>query len=209
MNKSSAPTALALFLSALIIVLAFVGVLKPSEFKADISVETFTTLLLSLIAIALFIERSAEVYLSVWRRPKREQLARVVTKLKKEIEKGEKALAELTPGTPPADAMATKIDGLAAPLSKAMEDLADHRAVTASYSLSINVSLGLLVACVGARGLEPLLLNNTEPTSAFFVAVDILITGALLGGGADGLHKIVSVFTTWAEETKKRTQNTD
>ncbi|WOF72688.1 hypothetical protein QMT40_000307 [Parvibaculaceae bacterium PLY_AMNH_Bact1] len=208
MNKSSAPTAFALFLSALIIVLAFVGVLEPSEFKADTSVETFTTLLLSLIAIALFIERSAEVYLSVWRRPKREQLARAVTKLKKEIEKREKALAELTLGTPPADAMATKIDGLAAPLSKAMEDLADHRAVTASYSLSINVSLGLLVACVGARGLEPLLLN-TEPTSAFFVAVDILITGALLGGGADGLHKIVSVFTTWAEETKKRTQNTD
>jgi hypothetical protein len=34
-----------------------------------------------------------------------------------------------------------------------------------------------------------------------FCTVDVLLTGALLGGGADGLHKLVRVFTTFMDST--------
>jgi hypothetical protein len=32
--------------------------------------------------------------------------------------------------------------------------------------------------------------------------VDIVLTAALLGGGADGIHKIISVYTNAAEQKK-------
>jgi hypothetical protein len=34
--------------------------------------------------------------------------------------------------------------------------------------------------------------------------LDVLITGALLSGGADAIHKVVSTFTTFMEATKSR-----
>ncbi len=41
-----------------------------------------------------------------------------------------------------------------------------------------------------------------------FMAMDVLLTGMLLGGGADGLHKLVSIFTNFmdstAQQAKKR-----
>ena len=39
---------------------------------------------------------------------------------------------------------------------------------------------------------------------SWFRIVDVLITGALVGGGADGLHKIVSIFTDFADSTRGR-----
>ena len=39
---------------------------------------------------------------------------------------------------------------------------------------------------------------------AAFLAGDVLLTGLLLGGGAEGLHKIVQVFTNFMDSTAKR-----
>ncbi len=211
MSNTSVPSVLAVLLAILIGVLAFFDVIELSKFKANITAETFTSLVLSLVAIALFIERSAEVYLSVWRRPERERLTSAVRDLNKEIDENKQILADIASGkrqgTPAEINAANDAIQLQTQASRtAAQDLADYRAVTASYSLTINVSLGLLVACIGARALEPLLAETVSLNGKFFVAVDVVITGALLGGGADGLHKIISVFTTWAEETKNKTK---
>jgi hypothetical protein len=37
-----------------------------------------------------------------------------------------------------------------------------------------------------------------------FTSVDVVVTGAVIGGGADGLHKIVKVFTTFFETTSAK-----
>jgi hypothetical protein len=37
-----------------------------------------------------------------------------------------------------------------------------------------------------------------------FNVLDVLITGAILSGGADAIHKIVATFTTFMEATKMR-----
>ena len=37
-----------------------------------------------------------------------------------------------------------------------------------------------------------------------FGLVDVILTGALLGGGSDGIHKLVSVFINYLEETAKK-----
>jgi hypothetical protein len=37
-----------------------------------------------------------------------------------------------------------------------------------------------------------------------FDAGDILITGGLIAGGSDGIHKILQVFLDWADTTSNR-----
>ncbi len=63
------------------------------------------------------------------------------------------------------------------------------------------VALGLALAVLGVRVLEPLVeadvLLLAQPWQAKgFRLYDVLLTGGLIGGGADGIHKLVSVFTT-------------
>jgi hypothetical protein len=36
------------------------------------------------------------------------------------------------------------------------------------------------------------------------MAMDVLLTGMLLGGGADGLHKLVSIFTNFMDSTAQQ-----
>ncbi len=63
------------------------------------------------------------------------------------------------------------------------------------------VALGLALAVLGVRVLEHLVesdvLRMAVPWQAKgFRSFDVLLTGGLIGGGADGIHKLVSVFTT-------------
>ncbi len=37
-----------------------------------------------------------------------------------------------------------------------------------------------------------------------FRTADVLLTGAVLGGGSDALHQLVSVFTNFMESTARR-----
>jgi len=34
--------------------------------------------------------------------------------------------------------------------------------------------------------------------------MDVLLTGAVISGGADGIHKIVAIFTSFADSTKNK-----
>lgn len=88
-------------------------------------------------------------------------------------------------------------------------DLAGYKARTQRIAFLAGTTLGVIVAALGVRVLELLMdpvrfaaLPATQPT--LFHVADVLLTGAILGGGADGLHKLVSVFTNFMEATAGR-----
>ena len=72
-----------------------------------------------------------------------------------------------------------------------------------------SVALGMLISAVGVRALGLFVdpsafhtLSKMQQTS--FNMVDVLLTGAVLGGGSDALHKFVTVFTNFMERTAKQ-----
>ena len=206
------------FLAALIGIVGLLvgcGIVLPVRLIPNIETSTLVTLLFSLIAVALFIERAAEVYLGTWRRAGRAERLRALRESNSQVKETTAALNRLATDT---NADKSEIGAYMAALvvqkslaSEAAAQLAAYRAGTAQLALTTNVAFGVLIACLGARALEPLFDWSAvaAPSSVpmFFTFADILITGALLGGGADGLHKIVSVFTAYADETKDKVQN--
>ena len=51
---------------------------------------------------------------------------------------------------------------------------------------------------------DPAALKGLPAAHArLFATFDVIVTGTLLGGGADGLHKLVTLFTTWMDTAKE------
>ncbi len=169
----------------------------------------------TLIVIALFIERVVEVFTKGWRAPERERLEAKLENAKKSAIGGEARLATL--------AKEQRADQEAFVLAEddnvkeASEALAAYRSTTRRYAFAGATVLGVLTAMLGVRALAlfitvPALTKLEKGVTVavppsdqaiYFVWLDVFVTGLLLAGGAEGLHKIVDTFTTWMEETKK------
>lgn len=83
-----------------------------------------------------------------------------------------------------------------AKLLKAKADLKSYKATTKIFSISLLFVLGVIISAAGLRVLLPLVdmtvfrdLPVTQKT--IFNAIDVIITGALLGGGSKGIHEII------------------
>jgi len=147
-------------------------------------------LLCSLMLIALLLERALEVFLTNLRAPTSETLQEEVramrnvlryTKLKVERTELEEAL-------------------------KAKEaKLAGHKRDTRRYALHVGLGIGLLISIAGVRTLESILViapaagGATWAQAGMMRALDILLTGALIAGGSDGIHKLAEAFRTTVE----------
>lgn len=133
--------------------------------------------MLPLVTVALFIERVLEVFLESWR-------AHRTARLKERAAQARKKHPE----------------GL--PLHADLIAFAEHQARTRRNALFAGATLGVTVAALGARVLEMFV----EPSALaslplvhqqVFRTVDVLMTGAVLGGGSDALHQLVLVFTNF------------
>ena len=153
------------------------GILTLSQFTADEIVRLFT----ELGVIALVIERSVEVFITPLRGEKAEHLARA-----RKLDHPEAKTAEI-----------------------------QYRGLTRKIAFLTALALGMAVSTVGVRILSQLVQaealsdpSKTRPIQlGFFTLLDILLTGALLAGGSDGMHKLASVFTGHMEaaaEASKR-----
>lgn len=139
----------------------------------DLPTENVVGLLTGLVVIALFIERAVEVLLA----PLRHTTCLII----KENVKSERAIL---------------------PKEKASElldierELMDFKGQTRRIASLMGLALGIAISASGVRGLASLLHLNMNECCSLFKALDVVLTGALLAGGADGLHRIAAVVSS-------------
>jgi hypothetical protein len=84
-------------------------------------------------------------------------------------------------------------------------ELNTYRSRTRKYAFGVAVTFGIGASLVGVRALHNLILAGEQITYAFEF-FDVVITGLILAGGAEGIHKIVTAFTDYAEMISRKTQ---
>ena len=147
--------------------------------------ENVIGLLSGLVVIALFVERAVEVFLTPLRGTTCQKMTRDLKLKRGKVDKENPESAS--------------------ELKKAEYELLDYKGQTRSIAFLVSLALGMTVSASGVRGLASLL--DAKGCSAVFNALDVLLTGALVAGGADGIHKIATVFTSFLEKSADTTKS--
>ncbi|MFZ0962879.1 MAG: hypothetical protein WAO35_18595 [Terriglobia bacterium] len=157
------------------------------RFKAFSAAE-FTQQLTPLALVALFIERGLEIILTAWRGGQEARLRHNVDKAKQIADKDPSKLGDL----------------------HAAEDvLTDFSSATQRIALPAAIALGILISALGIRGFGTLLDTSVfaklpAAQQTWFTVMDVLLTGSLLGGGSDFVHKVITTFTDLMEATSQK-----
>jgi hypothetical protein len=132
-----------------------------------------------LLVIAVFLERSLEVFIITWRSSGAERL---------DIE------IEFTKRDNPEE------------LNKKMYQRVVYRSNTTRYALWTGLAAGILISTTSIRVLQPFL--DPGQLSGFhlfaFHFVDVMLTGGLIAGGSDAIHKIAKIYTNFMDASAKR-----
>lgn len=166
-----------------------VAVARPPLIRfRPLEIEDFTSVIVPLFLVALFIERAVEVFLTSWRATDSETL--------------EKKAKEKEP------------DGVEKPASVERQELSRFKGRTRIIAFTSGTLLGIIAAALGFRVLEPFLHADwsqqpgvTPFHAGSFQAFDAILTGLVIGGGADGMHKLVLVFTNFMDAAAKKAKN--
>ena len=156
-------------------------------------------LLAFLLLISLFLERALEVFISTWRGGRAELLDLEIAELQTPEKTGELDIEK--------------------ELEKKKKEKSDYKSKTKQIALWTAVLIGLLISGVGIRSLETLVNLKVFPTNeqpifytgqvVIFRILDTLLTGGLIAGGSDGIHKIIQVFTLFLDETQSKIKKTN
>jgi hypothetical protein len=161
----------------------------------SLKISDLVTKMSPLILASTFIERAVEILISPWRDTKAAQLAGVVTSIKNRVVDASDPTAVLQLAKNGAD------------LQTASAALDDYRGETQRYAFTVGLLLSFCAAAVGVRALFPFLEGGVFPKTvsvmqqAYFRNYDVLITTALLAGGADGMHAIISSITSFFQKS--------
>ena len=159
--------------------------IKPDELVARMS---------PLILASTFVERAVEILISPWRDGGANLLDRAVTAIK---------ARPTDPTTPIQNAQN------AADLAVASAALDAYRSETQRYAFAVGLILSFFAAAVGVRALYPFVVDldafknatgNLKSQVDFFRDYDVALTTALLAGGADGMHAIISSITSFFQK---------
>lgn len=135
-----------------------------------------------LFAVALFIERAVEVIVMVLRDAEADVRAGAVGAEQGRLDEAAKA----------APAVPLNLDALHA----AQKNLADYRAETKEVALCVGFVLGIAVSLAGIRSFASI-VDAVPAGNWLFSTVDVLVTGAVLAGGSEGVHQMVNVFSNF------------
>jgi hypothetical protein len=192
------------WIAVAVVLMAFgivVGLTTGALTIKPVTDQSVRALLQTMFVIALFIERALEVFVSAWRDPGAAPLEAAKETAQ---EKLKQATASGVPST---------IQAAQQALDDAEAALRVYKAETKRIALSAAIVVGVLIAAAGLRAFETFVqLRATHQNQwdriagALFNAVNVVITGGLLGGGSDLIHKILKVITDFLEQTSKRIQ---
>jgi hypothetical protein len=159
-------------------------------------------LLTILLVVAVFAERALEIFIGTWRGPRAAELAHDVEERGAQLT----ALDKAAPRDEPA------VKAARAALEDARRQEQQYRCVTRQVALWTGLALGLLISGVGFRALgaliDPALLDPQVTTwSARQLAavnvVDVILTGGVIAGGSEGIHRLATVFDNFMTSTAK------
>lgn len=157
------------------------GPIRFGQFSAA----QFTQQLTPLFLVALLIERSLEVFLTTWRGPGLASLQRSVDQGAQMVATGAAVLPDL---------------------HKAQNALTNYKSVTQQIAMPSALVLGILISALGIRCLGNLVapdaFKDHATQQAWFTVADVLLTGALVGGGSDFVHQFITSLTSFANKAK-------
>ena len=183
---------------ALVGVLVFRVYLNWGALVLTVRLQDLTGLLAPLAFAAACIERAVEIFVSPWRDAEASKLAKEV------------AAIQARPAEPAACAQN------AAELKAASDRLDEYRGATQRYAFAASLTLSVLVSMAGVRALGSFVaaekLKDQTFTDGsqylFFLCVDVVLSAALLAGGADGIHSLVNAATSFFDSTAAKASNT-
>jgi hypothetical protein len=146
------------------------------------------------LLVALFLERALEVFVNTWRDPQAEKLDLEV----------KDAQAKLTAA--PADGSAISA------VKTASQKQIDYRSDTRRMALWSALVMGLVVSAVGVRTLQALVDSaslqslGTYQRDAFLL-LDVFLTGGLIAGGSEGIHKLTQVYSDFMDATSQKVKS--
>jgi len=181
--------------------------------RFSVPTRDLSSTLTPLVLATAFIERAVEVLISPWRDTTADKLKTAAETARRTAAVAERAIvAEARHDIAPLQAVDTRE---AAETARAVrltaDDLHEYKGKTRIYAFLISFCFGLAVAMVGMRTLEPILapgqsdrLLHLGLQGQFFYVVDVILTAALLAGGAAGLHSVINLVVTFCDATKRR-----
>lgn len=149
----------------------------------------------ALFIIAVFVERAQQVYLSAWRGPGKALRKAKVAGLESSLER----LGS--------DAENSERKTITDQLQEANDALAEYRSETQRIALIGGLLLGVVISFVGPRILSEVIVVYGDMgawQAALYHGADILITGGLLGGGSEGIHKLIALITDFLDITRDK-----
>jgi len=173
------------------------GMTMPIRFD-QVSIIQVGELLGTIFVVTLFMERAQEVILTTMRARGSELLELSIRKHKRAIQRQKKI-------NPDRDVNESLYDELEDARIRKM----DYRAYTRVLALRVGLLFGLVVSVAGVRSLGVLLdaealasLNQVQ--LALFTVVDVLLTGGVIAGGSDGIHKMTEAYRSYMETHVKK-----
>ena len=178
----------------------------------DTKLDNIFAKLFGFFVVALAIERATElVVIAVHGKKKRDLEADKKTVLGP-IELRRSLMADINGYD---EAAIAKKESLGASIAKDLEDSAvktirdreaDRKRETEKISLFVSLALGTLLATVGVRFIEAIAtFPETPGQEEFSRMADIMLSTALLAGGADGIHKLITAIRKIGEDPNRLT----
>ena len=176
----------------------------------DLTTATVLQMLASVAFVAAVLERALEVFLTAWRGPDASDLDLKVQQNTGEVKQISATMDVLKTHSP--DLLPPKVaeyNTALKTLKNAQEERTKYKSATQRLALCVGLVFGLIVAGVGFRTLHTLVdqagfATLTRFQQGAFRWVDVLLTGGLIAGGSDGIHKLAEVYTSFMETTTKR-----
>jgi len=170
----------------ILITLLFAAILKPMGIPFGVfDIAAALKILTILFVISLFQERALDVFLTIIRAPDSDEMNRKLQKLKNE------------PESPERDKVIEELE----------KKLSNYKIATRNLAMKLGYLFGFIIAMIGIRSLEPMInldhfANISSIQQSAFRVVDVFITGGLLAGGSDGIHKIIEILRDFRLKTK-------
>lgn len=172
--------------------------LAPGAIGAvEIKPETVLSLLGLVFVITLFVERAQEVVLTNWRARGSEALDLKILSLERQLSRPK--------NTPNSD---QSLEPLYIELEQHRIEKLNYRSRTRVLAMRLGVIFGIAVSMAGVRTLGVFvpvhtLLSFDMVQQIIFHSVDVIITGGVIAGGSDGIHKMAELYRVFVETKAK------